>query len=170
MLESLLDDRRFTVVVPLAVVSDLDVKQGQGDTAAVDALSFLETSVPAHALYLKVQTSKGNYLQDLRFRSEDHTGQQRHDTITLVRVSDLAQGQDSSIFWQVLQVAQWHLDHFVNRTNLINPTASEAPPQDALKVALLTLNQKFRQKARSSKIEALNDSELLDLVAKLPDG
>lgn len=81
-LESLLDSRRWTVVVPLAVISDIDTKRDE--TSASQALSFLEARLKTQPLHLKVQTSKGNYLQDLRFRSEEVAEGQKQDTMTLV--------------------------------------------------------------------------------------
>lgn len=82
LLQALLDSRKWTVVVPLAVINDIDGKRE--DRSAVDAISFLERHVKSHPLHLKIQTSKGNYLQDLRFRSEDIAEGQKQDTVTLV--------------------------------------------------------------------------------------
>lgn len=65
----LIESTNWTLVVPLAVIEDLDGKRS--DATCVEALSFLEDALRTSSLHLKIQTSKGNYLPDLRFRSED---------------------------------------------------------------------------------------------------
>ncbi|PWN22544.1 hypothetical protein BCV69DRAFT_146975 [Microstroma glucosiphilum] len=73
-LRHLVECRKWTVVVPLAVITELDgLKKNKpplGEEAA-KVLSYLEKSIKPLGKWLKIQTSKGSYLNDLSFRSED---------------------------------------------------------------------------------------------------
>lgn len=79
----LIESKSWTLVVPLAVITDLDSKRS--DAACAEALSFLEDTLRTDSLYLKIQTSKGNYLPDLRFRSEDVEEGTKLDIMDMVR-------------------------------------------------------------------------------------
>ncbi|KIO26895.1 hypothetical protein M407DRAFT_23837 [Tulasnella calospora MUT 4182] len=90
MVSELVTSGRWTFVVPLAVVTELD------------ALTYLITAVQAQSTSLKVQTSKGSYLKSLSIRSEATTlgeGERNMDDL-------------------IVRSALWQLDHFVDRTSL----------------------------------------------------
>lgn len=69
----LVESSQWTIVVPLSVVTELDgLARRAGDVGdrAKRALHYMEVNNKTKSVNLKVQTSRGNYLADLRLRSE----------------------------------------------------------------------------------------------------
>ena len=70
---SLVESGRWTVVVPLPVIMELDSQSSNmsqlGD-AATAALRYITSHVKSHAISLKDLTSRGNYLSNLNVRTE----------------------------------------------------------------------------------------------------
>ncbi|RKP11102.1 hypothetical protein THASP1DRAFT_27136 [Thamnocephalis sphaerospora] len=75
MVQRVVDSARWSIVLPLAVVRELDGLQRSPPplgTAAHDAIAYLEALFapdkrPSH---VRVQTARGNYLPDIQYRSE----------------------------------------------------------------------------------------------------
>lgn len=128
LVSNLISTRRWTVVIPLAVVTELD---GLGNNtselgaAAREALSYLIASVQTHSTSLKVQTSRGNYLHSLSIRSEDTT---------------LGVG-DRNMDDLIVRSAMWQLDHFADRSDFLNHGHDVRRTEKTSKVVLLTFDR-----------------------------
>ena len=100
MFASVVERLRWTVVVPLPVVMELDGLSrdlGQLGEAAQSAMSYLASHIRSHSTSLKVQTSKGNYLQNLNVRTEE---------------VDFSSGSaERSMDDLILKAAIWHDEH-----------------------------------------------------------
>jgi protein SMG6 len=143
----LLDSGRWDVVVPLAVLLELDgLKNGLGQlgATATKAVAFIEDSSQEQ---LKVQTNRGNYLSDLSIRFEE---------------LDYSTPAAGSLDDHVLRVALFQQDCF---------SSPATAPRDTSQVAVVSFNRALRQRARSRGIEAINEVEILRcILPKLPDG
>lgn len=74
LIVQLIESQRWTIIVPLAVITELDgLRRNENDLGkeAERAIQFLESHIRSHAKCVKVQTSRGNYLSDLSCRSEE---------------------------------------------------------------------------------------------------
>ena len=153
ILRDLFETRRWTLVVPLAVVTELDglkVNPPPLGRDASEALRFLETSVrdPSTRMqsrYLKVQTSRGNYLTDLSIRSE---------AIEFSGTGDGPRNLDDVI----LRAAVWRDEHYIGRSH------AHAIDEGAAKVSLVTFDRNLRVKARASGVDVVGDADLTRLV------
>ena len=65
---SLVESSRWTIVVPLPVIMELDSQSSNvsqlGD-AATGALHYITSHIKSHTILLKVLTLRGNYLSNL---------------------------------------------------------------------------------------------------------
>ncbi|KAF9483772.1 hypothetical protein BDN70DRAFT_904058 [Pholiota conissans] len=156
MVSSLIESLRWTVVVPLPVIMELDGLATNTATqlgeAAAAAMQYLSSHIRPHALSLKVQTSKGNYLTSLTVRTEevDFAGGNAEKTM-----DDL-----------ILKSAIWQDDHWFDRSSMlkVNPL-SPAETANAIKVVLLSLDRNLRLKARSRQLPAAGEKDLAALLA-----
>lgn len=159
IVRSILEAQKWTIVVPLAVVTELDGLKHNPPPLGQDAgeaVRFLETSIRTQSKHLKVQTSRGNYLFDLSIRSEsidfadDDTGA-------------VARSMDDL----VLRAAVWQNDHFANRLAIVNPSAADRAKVSALtaKVALVTFDRNLRVKARARGIVAADEKDIVNLLS-----
>lgn len=108
--------------------------------------------------WLKVQTSRGNYLSDLRIRREeiDFSGASTDETQTARNLDEV-----------ILRAASWQDSHFVDRLNLIadDPKASrQQVKNDTPKVVLITLDRNLRLKAKIKGLTAFASQELTELL------
>lgn len=152
LFSSLLESCRWTLVVPLVVLTELDsLKNSPGAFSgpASKAIAYVEHQVRLLPLHLKVQTSRGNYLSCLKLRQEE---------------LDLRQSGLKTTSELVLQAAQWQQTHFINRLALLNPSAPRSPPDDVSKVAVVSFDRQLRLKARARSIETVNEHEVLRCV------
>lgn len=164
IVKDLLEARRWTLVIPLAVVTELDGLKANppplGKDAA-EALRFLETSIrdPAtrsQSKYLKIQTSRGNYLHDLSIRSEeiDFSG-------NAVSTSNARNMDDL-----VLRAAIWQDEHFSNRLAIVNPSADRSKiTATTANVALVTFDRNLRLKAHARGIAAAHEKDIARFLA-----
>lgn len=190
-LHQLVESRDWTVVLPLAVVTELDGIQRKppplGEHAAL-ALSFLEKSLKTHQTWLKVQTSKGNYLSDLKFRHEDlnldvlkwgeevdvagntNDGSAAQDEGSAQPVkSARARTLDEVIFRCFL----WQRDHWTDRRNLVlsraggnnTPSSPSIITADTPKVIMVTLDRGLRMRVRAKGGPAAGQKELAHILA-----
>ena len=89
MLASVIESLRWTVVIPVPVVMELDglsTNSSQLGEAAQAAMAYLSSHIRSHSASLKVQTSKGNYLGSLSIRTkqinfQDEASRERNMTI-----------------------------------------------------------------------------------------
>ncbi|KAK0550177.1 hypothetical protein OC845_002777 [Tilletia horrida] len=191
LLAMLVESKRWTVVLPLAVITELDglsKNRNQVGDAAKAALNYIERSLRTHSKWLKIQTSRGNYLYNLNIRFEhidfaglsSEIGEDGHPAPPIgssagymahnqLKKTVQARNLDEII----LRAAVWQEEHFVNRIPIIFSDASSAAERDAAmsqiepqtaKVVLITLDINLRIKARARGIKAASDVEVLDVV------
>jgi protein SMG6 len=132
MFASLVESLRWTVIIPLPVVMELDglatSDSPQLAEASKAALSFISSNLKSLSTSLKVQTSRGNYLSSLNVRTEQ------------VDFSD----RDS---WErnmddlILRAAIWHDEHWFDRSGLLKPSRTTHDLKNAAKVVLLSLDR-----------------------------
>jgi protein SMG6 len=134
MFASLVESLRWTVLVPLPVIMELDGLSSATATAlaqaATSALTYVSTHVRTHALSLKVQTSKGNYLPTLSVRRE------------LVEFGGAGDGDwERSMDDLILKSAIWQDEHWVDRSALLKSDGVAKDVLTAVKVVLLSLDR-----------------------------
>jgi protein SMG6 len=135
---TVVESLRWTVVVPLPVIMELDglsSNTSQLGEAAQAALSFITSHVRSHSTSLKVQTSKGNYLTSLAVRTEQ------------VDFGD-AQSREQCMDDLILKAAIWQDEHWIDRSSMLMDE-SENKKKDiaagrAVKVVLLSLDRNRR--------------------------
>ncbi|KAG6844489.1 hypothetical protein H0H87_006563 [Tephrocybe sp. NHM501043] len=133
MFASVVESLRWTVIVPLPVIMELDGlssnTSAQLSEAARDAMTYISNHIRTHSVSLKVQTSKGNYLSTLSIRTEqvEFTGDGNWERNT----DDL-----------ILRAAIWQEEHWVDRSAILNSSYEDATsPSGAVQVVLLTLDR-----------------------------
>ncbi|KAG6869024.1 hypothetical protein C0993_005683 [Termitomyces sp. T159_Od127] len=113
MFAAVVESLRWTVVVPLPVIMELDGlsanASAQLSEAAQGAVAYVSTHIRSHAVSLKVQTSKGNYLTTLSVRTEqvDFAGDWERSTDDLI-----------------LRAAIWQEEHWVERAGMLGGSGS----------------------------------------------
>ncbi|EJF65625.1 hypothetical protein DICSQDRAFT_77263 [Dichomitus squalens LYAD-421 SS1] len=151
---ALVESGRWTVVVPLPVIMELD-SQAHGNAtplgqAAAAALKYITASIRTHSASLKVQTSRGNYLTNLNVRTE--------------------QVDFSSNTWErnmddlILRAALWQDEHWADRSSMLKADATK-DTAGAAKVVLLSFDRLLRLKARSRQLDAASEQELAAILA-----
>ncbi|SPO37864.1 uncharacterized protein PSFLO_03341 [Pseudozyma flocculosa] len=174
LLKQLVESQRWTVVVPLAVVTELDGLKRNANALgeeAARAIRFLEGHIRSHAKWLKVQTSRGNYLCDLSIRSEDMSfglpasaAAAEEGAGAGAREKSLAARNVDEV---ILRCLAWQTDHFVDRLALLtaHPAAERLKLQpDTAKAALLTLDRNLRVKAKARGLCGLDEQDIAELM------
>jgi hypothetical protein len=174
MVSSLIESFCWTVVVPLPVIMELDglsSNTSQLGEAAQSAMAYISSHIRSHALSLKVQTSKGNYLTSLSVRTEE--------------VDFNGGNTEKSMDDLILKAAIWQDDHWVDRSSMLKaPSATPAELSSAIKVVLLSLDRNcmsillfplfiinqsllllVRLKARSRQLPAAGERDLASFLA-----
>ena len=131
MFASVVETLRWTVVVPLPVIMELDglaTNLSQLGEAAQAALLYMTSHTRSHSASLKVQTSRGNYLTTLSVRSEqvdfdDGSSRERN-------MDDL-----------ILKAAIWQDEHWVDRSAFLKDDGTAKDTTRAVKVVLLSLDR-----------------------------
>ncbi|KZS90982.1 hypothetical protein SISNIDRAFT_385063, partial [Sistotremastrum niveocremeum HHB9708] len=103
---SLVESERWTVIVPLAVITELDglsANNNQLGVAAAESIAYISSHARTHSVSLKIQTSQGNYLHTLGLRSED-VQFDSDESLSERNMDDL-----------ILRAAVWQDDHWVDR-------------------------------------------------------
>lgn len=175
----LVESKKWTCVVPLAgqlprlaayhltscaVMTELDGLTSSSSstlaTSALQASTYLSTTIKSHSLSLKIQTSKGNYLSNLSIR---------HEALSF---TDKERSMDDII----LSSATYQLSHFSNRLPLLNPSLAHKigyhhsdegeviPLKGKSKVVLVTFDGNLRLKALARGVGVLGRKELEALV------
>ncbi|BGP08709.1 hypothetical protein JCM10049v2_004558 [Rhodotorula toruloides] len=161
----------WTIIVPLAVVTELDgLKRNSTPlgVAANEVIDYLEQAIRGYSRFLKIQTSRGNYLKDLAIRNEsiDFRGgaDSSYEGGDYGSSNDIARTMDDVI----LRAATWQKDHFTNRVALVNPRAiadKVKVPSDAAQVVLITFDRNLRLKARARGLEVTDEKGLKKALA-----
>ncbi|KAL0572625.1 hypothetical protein V5O48_009328 [Marasmius crinis-equi] len=151
---SLVESLRWTVLVPLPVIMELDGlktnSSAQLSEAANNALNYITSHIRSHSTSLKVQTSKGNYLTSLNVRTEE---------------VDFASGRaERSMDDLILKTAIWHDEHWTDRSAMLKSDTSQKVA-DPAKVVLLSLDRNLRLKARSRQLPAAGEKDLGHLLS-----
>ncbi|KAG9124580.1 hypothetical protein FRC07_011057 [Ceratobasidium sp. 392] len=160
IVSQLVSSQRWTVVVPLAVITELDglARQSAG---AQRAVSFLEANVRAGqgvGLGLKVQTSRGNYLPSLAVRAEQMGGHGGG-------ANGAGGGWERNMDDFILKSALWQAENFVDRSAFLEGGAEVEMTDGAkAKVVLISSDRNLRVKARARELEAGDVSILAGLV------
>ncbi|CDW96815.1 hypothetical protein [Sporisorium scitamineum] len=186
VIAQLIESRRWTVIIPLAVITELDgLRRNDNELGkeAERAIQFLESRIKSHSKYVKVQTSRGNYLSDLSCRSEDidftwqgsgtgaaaaatPDGSPRLDAANAGETKSVAARNVDEV---ILRILAWQRDNFVDRRNLLQ-VGTEGVPKSSVsshKSVLLTLDRNLRIKAKSRglpSLDAKGAASLIDLA------
>jgi len=136
----LVESCRWTIVVPLVVITELDGISGNDNelgAVASSAVSFIASHVRTHNISLKVQTSKGNYLSNLNVRSEE------------LHFSTYEGSWERNMDDLVIRAAAWQKEHWVDRSRLLQSDIDAATNASASKVVLFSFdrNCKFHNKS-----------------------
>ncbi|KAF6764811.1 hypothetical protein DFP72DRAFT_985932 [Ephemerocybe angulata] len=155
MITSLVESMKWTVVIPLPVVMELDGLASNSDPvlaeAASSAINYISSHIRSHSVSLKVQTSKGNYLSSLTVRTEDID----FSTSNMRSMDDL-----------ILKAAIWQDEHWQDRSSMLKVDPLLAAQTDtAVKVVFLTLDRNLRLKSRSRQLPAASEKDLAALMA-----
>lgn len=116
-------------------LSNNDSPLGQAASAAT---SYIVSHLRSHAMSLKVQTSKGNYLSNLNVRTEqvewnsDGTSWERN-------VDDL-----------ILRAAVWQTEHWVDRSAFLSSAENQNQNRDTTGASKVTLLSFDRMRESSS--------------------
>lgn len=143
----------------LTVITELDgLKRNPAPlgTAALAALSYLESTIITHSTYLKVPTSKGNFLRDINLRFED-----------LVFSSDTSFSHDFARNMDdvILQAAARLKSTFVSRLAIVNPLADKSKiTKETAQVVLVTFDRNLRLKARARGIDGVDEKGMAKLL------
>ncbi|WVQ72499.1 hypothetical protein IAR50_002054 [Cryptococcus sp. DSM 104548] len=157
LVKSIVESGQWSVVIPLPVVTELDgLSKEAGDlgAAARAAVALLEQLVRTHALCLKVQTTKGNYLFDLLIRTE------QIDASTYGSASAFARTMDD----RIVHIAGFAQEHFVDRSVLLG---MPRPETEAAKVLLVSNDRNLRLKAKAMGVEVASEKELQGVLARV---
>jgi protein SMG6 len=165
MVAALVERHAWTVVVPLPVIMELDGlaqnQHGNGNTAlgeaAAAAASYITTAVRSHAISLKVQTSRGNYLPGLAVRAESVE-------------FDAGAGWERSMDDLILRTAVFAEEHWVDRSAMLrsNMGADIVDVKGAEKVVLMTLDR--NREYFSILLDRLWDYVLMNCVCSSIEG
>jgi len=157
LVSSMLRSKRWIVVIPLAVITEVDriAKAGTfgGDYQAASAvLAALEQFIKTSSSVLKIQTSRGNYLRDLSLRAEDleysnpnpasgtsASAQHSH--------SKIPRGLDDV----VVAAGKWQVDNWLDRRQLLLPGVLS--PEERTK--------KLEGKWKEAKVLLVSDNKIL---------
>ena len=154
LVQSMLQSKRWIVVIPLAVITELDrlAKPGSSEdpSKASTVLASLEQLVKTHNSVLKIQTSRGNYLRDLSLRAEDleyansgsgtsNSAQHSH--------SKIPRGLDDVI----VAAGKWQIDNWLDRRQLLLPGVLSAEER----------TKKLEGKWKDAKVLLVSDNKIL---------
>jgi protein SMG6 len=165
---SLIESNRWTILLPLAVITELDgisANQSELGEAAAAAFKYISEHMRSHSTSLKVQTSRGNYLNTLNVRSENFDFNSRG--------GDYDDG--SGHHWErnlddlILRAALWQEAHWVDRSALLKglPAAGQQSSNglnEVAKVVLLSFDRNLRLKARARQMHAGDERDLANIV------
>jgi protein SMG6 len=161
LLVRLIESGRWTIVIPLPVLTELDGLAREPaplGIEAVKAISYLEANVRTRSMVLRIQTTKGSYLSDLRVRTE------------AAEIKD-ADKDRKTMDDRILDVARWQLEHFADRSLMLGgpgPGASSGVNGERAtsKVVLVTFDRNLRLRARAAGVDAVDEREMAAILGK----
>ena len=175
---SLVESQKWTVVIPLAVITELDgISNNPTELgrAAQEASKYITNNIRTHSMSLKVQTSRGNYLTTLNVRSEkldffsDRRRSANHST-----TGEEGGGHmwERSIDDLILRAALWQEEHWTDRSALLRGVARDRAEQvqtsnekgDVAKVVLVSFDRNLRLKARARQMHASDERDLAHIL------
>ncbi|KZS89877.1 hypothetical protein SISNIDRAFT_444548 [Sistotremastrum niveocremeum HHB9708] len=152
---ALVESERWTVIVPLAVITELDglsANNNQLGVAAAESIAYISSHARTHSVSLKIQTSQGNYLHTLGVRSED------------VQFDSDESSWERNMDDLILRAAVWQDDHWVDRSNLLKSEKRSSETESAAKVVLLSFDRNLRLKARARELAAADQRDLASIL------
>jgi protein SMG6 len=155
MLASVIESLCWTVVIPVPVIMELDGLSSNssqlGETAR-SAMTYISSHIRSHSPSLKIQTSKGNYLNSLGIYSEQVDFQ---DAASWERnMDDL-----------ILRAAIWQEEHWIDQSAMLDASEPTRNTTGAVRVVLLSLDRNLRLKARSRQLPAASEKDLAFILA-----
>jgi protein SMG6 len=141
---ALVESRRWTIVVPLPVIMELDglsATKGPLGEAAKSAADYVGEKVKTYSLSLKVQTSRGNYLSGLTVRREDVDFTASSSRVKERNMDDL-----------ILRTAMCHQDQWVDRSAMLQSSEVRTLNDvqgEPVKVVLLSLDRNCKSRGFS---------------------
>jgi predicted ribonuclease YlaK len=155
MLASVIESLRWTVIIPVPVVMELNglsCNSSPLGKASQAAMAYISSHIRSHSTSLKIQTSKGNYLSSLGIYSEQ---------VDVQDTTSWEQNMDDLI----LRAAIWQDDHWLDRSAMLKDDGVTRDTTRAIKVVLLSLNRNLRLKARSRQLPAASKKDLAIILA-----
>jgi len=160
LIRSVVQSSRWSIIVPLAAISELDdlVQSGEPSSKqmAQTATEYLDTIMKAGTKSIKILTSKGNYLTNLMIRSEDIDYQHAPGKTKAAKY-------ESKMEELLLTATKWQADHFIDRSALLGVELDHQARSLAAKSCLLTLNADLRQRASYERITIANNAEIAEI-------
>ena len=154
MVASLVESLRWTVIIPLPVIMELDGLINNptplGQTAQA-AMQYITSIIRTHSTSLKVQTSKGNYLTTLNIRTEE--------------VNFSSGNVERSMDDLILKAAIWQDEHWADRSSILGVTGQNV--NGAVKVVLLSLDRNCTCSLSAGFITCVNG---LGFLSSAPQG
>ncbi|CAL1704092.1 unnamed protein product [Somion occarium] len=155
MFSRLVESQQWTIIVPLPVIMELDGLASNSSPlgeAALSAASSITSHIRSHSNSLKVQTSRGNFLQSLNVRTE------------LVEFNGNEDSWERNMDDLILRAAIWQKDHWADRSAFFK-LDSARDTSGAAKVILLSFDRMLRLKARSREVDAADERDLASILA-----
>lgn len=179
---ALLTSKRWTLVVPLAVVTELDGLRSKEDplgSSASQAIKFLEDAIKTYNLNLKIPTSKGNYLRDLNIRREDidfgHSTSSGGNSGTTGKNNVGSKDSNSvkSMDDVILNVAIWQKTHWLDRRALLGikpANTQETRSFTPVETILVSSDRTLRLKGKARGLEVCDAAAIQQLLEQPPNG
>lgn len=173
MISSLIESERWTVLIPLAVITELDgisANQSELGRAAALASQYITAHIRTHSSSLKVQTSRGNYLTTLNVRSENFelSSRDRRKSGGDGRGAGNGGGWDRSLDDLILRAALWQETHWVDRSSLLKGIPADQQgldmSSDYARVVLVSFDRNLRLKARARQLHAGDERDLAHIL------
>ncbi|CAG8506364.1 8390_t:CDS:2 [Paraglomus occultum] len=140
MMKEIIQCEKWTVIVPLVVITELDGLSHNPPplgSASAEAITYIEQTLLAKRYRkLKIQTSKGNYVSDINFKEMFDFGEGENKRKNL---DDL-----------ILGICCWHIS---NQNSSTRQTRNDSDLNNSATVVLLTNDRNLRIKARARGID-----------------
>ncbi|WWC89258.1 uncharacterized protein L201_004179 [Kwoniella dendrophila CBS 6074] len=154
LFSKIVESGQWTVIVPLPVVTELDglsKEPGPLGNNSKLSITYLEKRIKTNSLTLKIQTTKGNYLNDLLIRTTTNES----DTENERTMDD-----------KIINIASFALNNFIDRSSLLKISSSSTSQDKAIgdKVVVISNDRNLRLMARSKGLKGINEKELQKIL------
>ncbi|WWC70044.1 uncharacterized protein I206_103988 [Kwoniella pini CBS 10737] len=168
----------WSVIVPLPVVTELDGLSKEPGTLgekSKQSIKYLETNIKSNNnMNLKIQTSKGNYLNDLSIRTElSNFGNFGSSSSILEngKEEDIKRTMDDKI----INIANFSNENFIDRSSLLKTSSisknsikvNGGGVGDLDKVVVISNDRNLRLMARSKGLKGIDEKELQRILQVL---